>query len=191
MPRTWPCPPESPGPGPPHKQCTGPRPGTPRALQSETPDPVLPTSKPAPALKPSSPSSGKTPVPGQLWQDPAHWPAGQHKHQGTCEPPISHLTPAMELRGPQADPRTGSSCQRASTHPRTWCHHLMGGERPWDYLDPDLAHLWASTNPGGPLWSCSHALRTSPYNQNLVASIQGRAWQPNGWKGQPHLPDQP
>ena len=193
MSQTWPCPPEGPGPGPTHKQYTGPRSGTPRVLQPETPYPALPTSKPAPALKPSSPSSGKIPAAGQL-QPAVTGPSpltSRPTQASGVTPPISSLTPAKELRGPQPDPRTGSSCQRASTRPRTQCHHLAGGEQPQDYLELHLAHLWASTSPGDPPWFCSHPLRTSPYNQNLAASVQGRAWQPNGWEGQPCLPDRP
>ena len=120
MPQTWPCPPEGPGPGPTHKQCTGPRSGTPRVLQPETPYPALPTSKPAPALKPSSPSSGKIAAAGQL-QPAVTGPSpltSRPTQASGVTPPISSLTPAKELRGPQPDPRTGSSCQRASTRPQ-------------------------------------------------------------------------
>ena len=97
------------------------------------------------ALKPSSLSSGQTLAPGQYscccLQDPAHSPAGQHKLQDAWTPPVGSLKPATESMGPQTAPRTGSSCQQASTSSRTWGHHLVHGEQPWDYLDPDSPHL--------------------------------------------------
>lgn len=151
MPWTWPCPPEGPGPSP--HTCSA------QALDKGHPEPrsQRPQTQPCPPASLLQPWSHPPLTVGRdqlqttaCWQDSAHSPAGQHQHQGTCTPPTSGLTPATELRGPQPDPRTGSSCQRASTSPRLQCRHLVGGEQPQDYLDLDLAHLWASTGPRDP-----------------------------------------
>lgn len=126
MPRTWLCPPEGPGPGPTHRQCTGPRPATPRALQSETPDPVLPTSKPAPALKPSSPSSGQTPVPGQL--QPAVTGPG---------PLTSRPTQASgHLCATHQPSDTSHGAQRPSGRPQDWLFLPKGQHSPQDLVSP-------------------------------------------------------
>lgn len=126
MPWTWPCPPEGPGPSPTHKQCTGPRSGTPRAPQPETPDPALPTSKPAPALKPSSPNSGQRPAAGQL--QPAV--AG-------LSPLTSRPTPASgHLYATHQRSDTSHGAQRPSARPQDWLFLPKGQHKPQAPVSP-------------------------------------------------------
>ena len=135
-----------------------------------------------------------TPAPGRLqscslpYQDPAHWPAGQHQPQECLGPSPAHQWTNTSFVHPT--PGSQSCRELAQSTSRLTLDPWPPAYKP-PTPETGSAHQWASTSPGTPWFPTASICMAWPHAP-VASSLLTRQGLATNWTGgQAHLLDHP